>query len=86
MLPPHFIGCDPLGYLISGIEVPFGLCEYNYIGAILGEPVSVVHGPVTGLPVPAEMQGRSLRPILAGQRPADWRTRPLCPKAGGCAR
>ena len=24
--------------------------------------------------VPAEMQGRSLRPILAGQRPADWRT------------
>jgi arylsulfatase A-like enzyme len=27
-----------------------------------------------GLPVPAEMQGRSLRPILAGQRPADWRT------------
>ena len=47
------IGCDPLGYLISGIEVPFGLCEYNYIGAILGEPVSVVHGPVTGLPVPA---------------------------------
>src|SRR5688572_12190303 len=37
------IGCDPLGYLISGIEVPFGMCEYNYIGAILGEPVAVVH-------------------------------------------
>jgi arylsulfatase A-like enzyme len=27
-----------------------------------------------GVPVPAEMQGRSLRPILAGKRPADWRT------------
>jgi arylsulfatase A-like enzyme len=27
-----------------------------------------------GLPAPAEMQGRSLRPILAGNRPADWRT------------
>ncbi len=27
-----------------------------------------------GLPVPAEMQGRSFRPILAGRRPADWRT------------
>jgi arylsulfatase A-like enzyme len=27
-----------------------------------------------GVPVPAEMQGRSLRPILAGQTPADWRT------------
>jgi 3-polyprenyl-4-hydroxybenzoate decarboxylase len=30
------LGADPLGYLISGIEVPFGMCEYNYIGAILG--------------------------------------------------
>ncbi len=47
------IGCDPLGYLISGIEVPFGMCEYNYIGAILGEPVQVVHGGLTGLPIPA---------------------------------
>jgi UbiD family decarboxylase len=47
------IGCDPLGYLISGIEVPFGMCEYNYIGAILGEPVQVVQGEITGLPIPA---------------------------------
>ena len=47
------LGCDPLGYLISGIEVPFGMCEYNYIGAILGEPVSVVKGALTGLPFPA---------------------------------
>jgi arylsulfatase A-like enzyme len=27
-----------------------------------------------GVAVPAEMQGRSLMPILRGQRPADWRT------------
>jgi UbiD family decarboxylase len=47
------LGCDPLGYLISGIEVPFGMCEYNYIGAILGEPVSVAKGSVTGLAFPA---------------------------------
>jgi arylsulfatase A-like enzyme len=26
-----------------------------------------------GLPVPKEMQGRSLRPVLASQTPADWR-------------
>jgi UbiD family decarboxylase len=32
------LGADPLGYLISGIEVPFGMCEYNYIGSILKEP------------------------------------------------
>ena len=27
-----------------------------------------------GLPVPADMQGRSLMPLLKGERPADWRT------------
>jgi UbiD family decarboxylase len=50
------LGADPLGYLISGIEVPFGMCEYNYIGAILGEPVSVVRGELTGLPFPASAE------------------------------
>src|SRR5215213_2479850 len=47
------IGADPLAYLISGIEVPFGMCEYNYIGAILGQPVAVIPGELTGLPFPA---------------------------------
>jgi UbiD family decarboxylase len=47
------VGSDPLAYLISGIEVPFGMCEWNYIGAILKEPVSVVRGEVTGLPFPS---------------------------------
>src|ERR687883_1430101 len=46
------IGADPLGYLISGIEVPFGMCEYNYIGAILGEPVAVLNGELTAVPFP----------------------------------
>jgi len=47
------LGGDPLGYLISGIEIPFGMCEWNYIGSILKEPVSVVKGELTGLPFPA---------------------------------
>jgi len=46
------LGADPLGYLISGIEIPFGMCEYNYIGAILTQPVAVAHGEVTGLAFP----------------------------------
>jgi UbiD family decarboxylase len=46
-------GADPLAYLISGIEVPFGMCEYNYIGAIVGQPVAVLRGENTGLPFPA---------------------------------
>jgi UbiD family decarboxylase len=47
------LGADPLTYLISGIEVPFGMCEYDYMGAILGEPVQVLSGEKTGLPFPA---------------------------------
>ncbi len=47
------LGGDPLGYLISGIEVPFGMCEYNYMGAILKEKILCVKGDVTGLPFPA---------------------------------
>jgi UbiD family decarboxylase len=46
-------GGDPLGYLISGIEVPFGMCEWNYVGSILGEPVSVIRGEATNLPFPS---------------------------------
>jgi UbiD family decarboxylase len=46
-------GADPLAYLISGIEVPFGMCEYNYIGSVLNRSVSVVRGEKTGLPFPA---------------------------------
>ncbi len=47
------LGADPLNYLISGIEVPFEMCEFNYIGAILGHPVSVVRGELTDLPFPS---------------------------------
>ena len=46
-------GCDPLGYLISGIEIPFGMCEWNYVGAILQQKVQVILLEKTGLPVPA---------------------------------
>ena len=47
------LGADPLGYLISGIEIPYGMCEYNYMGAILKQPVAAVTGEATGLPFPS---------------------------------
>lgn len=47
------LGADPLAYLISGIEVPFGMCEYDYMGAILGARIAVIRGERTGLPFPA---------------------------------
>ncbi|MDX2035635.1 MAG: sulfatase [Isosphaeraceae bacterium] len=47
-------------------------------GSVNGDLVSNVDFAATlldaaGVAVPAEMQGRSLRPLLAGQTPADWR-------------
>jgi UbiD family decarboxylase len=47
------LGSDPLAYLISGIEIPFGMCEWNYVGSILNNPVAVIRGELTGLPFPA---------------------------------
>ncbi len=64
------LGADPLGYLVSGIEVPFGMCEYDYMGAILNEPVAVVKGALTGLPFPAASEI-----VLEGwAQPGDERT------------
>lgn len=47
------VGQDPLLYLVSGIEVPFGVSEYDYAGGIRNEAVDVIKAPKTGLPVPA---------------------------------
>ncbi len=46
-------GCDLLTFAVAGQEIPQDLSELNYMGAIQGEPVPVVAGRVTGLPIPA---------------------------------
>ncbi len=47
---------DPLIFAASTIEVPYGVSEYEWAGAIRGEPYPVVNLPVTGLPVPASSE------------------------------
>jgi UbiD family decarboxylase len=47
------LGHDPIHLVAAGTEVPRGVSELDYVGAILGRPVDVVHGEVTGLPFPA---------------------------------
>lgn len=49
-------GMDPLIFAASTIEVPYGVSEYEWAGAIRGEPYPVVKLPVTGLPVPASSE------------------------------
>jgi 4-hydroxy-3-polyprenylbenzoate decarboxylase len=50
------IGMDPLFMVIGGVEVPAGVSELNYAGAIRGEPVKVVKSTVTGLPIIADAE------------------------------
>lgn len=47
------LGHDPLLLVVAGTEVPSGTSELEYAGAVLGRPVEVMRGEVTGLPIPA---------------------------------
>jgi UbiD family decarboxylase len=49
-------GHDPGINLFSGNEVPEGVSEYNFLGSIREEPVKVIKGPITGLPLPADSE------------------------------
>jgi UbiD family decarboxylase len=47
------LGSHPLFLVMGGLEVPFGVGELNWIGAVAEQRVPVLRGPLTGLPIPA---------------------------------
>jgi UbiD family decarboxylase len=49
-------GSHPLFLLMGGLEVPAGVDELTWIGAIAGQRVPVIRGPITGLPIPADAE------------------------------
>ena len=49
-------GMHPALFSIAGIEIPYGANEYDAAGGMLGEPVEVILGPKTGLPIPANAE------------------------------
>ena len=49
-------GGDPMSFLMACSELPYGISELELIGGIRGEPVEVIKGPVTGLPLPANAE------------------------------
>ena len=49
-------GSDPLLFTAGMTEVPWGTSEYDWVGGWRGEPVEVIKGPVTGLPIPANAE------------------------------
>lgn len=46
-------GHDPLLLVLGGTEVPAGISELDYAGAVAGARVPVYRSPETGLPIPA---------------------------------
>jgi len=50
------VGNDPLLFLMACNEVPYGISEYEFAGALRGEPYPVIRGEVTGLPIPAKAE------------------------------
>ncbi len=59
-------GHDPLLLLLGGLEVDYGVNEYDVAGGIRGEPIKLVTAPVTGLPVPATSEL-----VIEGEIPPD---------------
>jgi 4-hydroxy-3-polyprenylbenzoate decarboxylase len=49
-------GGDPMSFLMGSSEVPPGVCELDIIGGMRGQPVEVIKGPITGLPIPANAE------------------------------
>jgi 4-hydroxy-3-polyprenylbenzoate decarboxylase len=49
-------GHDPLLLMVAGTEVPNSISEYAYAGAMVGQRLRVLRGPVTGLPIPADAE------------------------------
>lgn len=51
------VGCDPLLFMAACVEGP-GLDddEFAWAGGVRGEPVEVIEGEVTGLPIPAHAE------------------------------
>ena len=49
-------GHDPLLFVAASAKLPWGVSEYEYAGGMKGEPIEVIPGPVTGLPIPARSE------------------------------
>lgn len=49
-------GHHPLIAAVAGLEVPAGISEFDYAGALARRPAEVVTGPLTGLPIPADSE------------------------------
>jgi UbiD family decarboxylase len=47
------LGCEPATWMAAPSAAKAGVSEYEYAGALRGEPLELIRAPFTGLPVPA---------------------------------
>lgn len=50
------VGIDPLLYVASRFQVPWGTSEFDFAGGLANEPIEVIEGKYTGLPIPANAE------------------------------
>jgi 4-hydroxy-3-polyprenylbenzoate decarboxylase len=50
------LGSEPIIHMAAATSLPQHVCELDYAGGLKGEPVEVIRGPVTGLPIPAHAE------------------------------
>jgi 4-hydroxy-3-polyprenylbenzoate decarboxylase len=50
------IGVDPALWAASLVKLPWNTSEYDWAGGVKGEPIEVIEGPHTGLPLPAHAE------------------------------
>ncbi|MDP2726110.1 MAG: UbiD family decarboxylase, partial [Dehalococcoidia bacterium] len=50
------LGHDPLLFFVACQRVAYGLSEYDYAGGLKGQPIEVIEGKLTGLPIPAQAE------------------------------
>ncbi len=49
-------GQHPIFVVAGSLRVPWGISEYEWLGWWMNEPVEVIKGPITGLPIPAHAE------------------------------
>lgn len=50
------LGSEPIIHMAASTSVAQHVCELDYAGGLKGEPVEVIRGAVTGLPIPAHAE------------------------------
>ena len=50
------VGLDPLLFLASALEMPYGQSELEWVGGMRGRPIECIRGRHTGIPIPARAE------------------------------